>query len=52
MIFCGFSEIFIEKTTFEEFVKICEQIPGKQETQYNDENEIIDSNSDILTNFF
>ena len=44
ILFCRFSGIFIEKTTFEEFVEICEEI------QYNDENKI--SNIDLLTNFF
>ena len=39
-----FSEIFIEKTTFEEIVeKILES---------NDENKLIDSYIDILANFF
>ena len=38
---------FFEKT-FKEFVEICVQI----EIQYNDENEIIDSNIDLLSNFF
>ena len=47
-----FSGTFIEKTTFEEFVEICEQIQRKKEIQYNDENEIIDYNMDLLTNFF
>ena len=41
-----FSGTFIEKTTFEEFPEICEQIQRKKEIQYNDENEIIDYNID------
>ena len=39
----------MKKTTFEEFVEICEQIHRNEEIQYNDENEIIDSNIDLLT---
>ena len=42
---------FFEKTTFGEFVEICEQNHRKQEIQY-DENEIIDSSIDLLTNVF
>ena len=51
-IFCRYFRILIEKTTFEEFVEICEQIHRELEIQYNDENEIIDSSIDLLTNFF
>jgi len=40
-IFCRFSGFFIEKT-FEEFVEICE-LCKKEEIQYNDEKEKIDS---------
>ena len=47
-----FSGIFIVKTTFEEFAENCEQIHRKLEIQYNDENEKIDSNIDLLANFF
>ena len=46
------SGIFIKKTTFEEFTEICEKIHRKEEFQFNDENEINDSNFDLLTNFF
>ena len=38
----------MEKTTFEEFEEICEQI----RKEYNDEKEIIDSNIDLLTNLY
>ena len=38
-----FPGMFNEKTTFEEFEKICEQIYKEKENQYNDEKEIIDS---------
>ena len=41
-IFCRFSGFFIEKTTFEEFVEICE-LCKKEEIQYNDEKEKMDS---------
>jgi len=51
-MFCRFSVIFNEKTTFEEFVEICEQIHRELEFQYNDENKIVDSNIDLFTNFF
>ena len=47
-IFKRFSGIFIEKTTFKEFVEICKQ--RKYEIQYKDE--LIDSSIDLLTNFF
>ena len=47
-IFCRFSGIFIEKTTFEEFVEICEEIRKEEEIQYNNEKEIIDFNIDLL----
>ena len=39
----------MEKTTFKEFVEICEKFHRKEEIQYNNENEIIDSNIDLLT---
>ena len=41
-MFCRFPGILIDKTTFEEFVEISEQIYRNLEIQYNDENEIID----------
>ena len=51
-MFCRFYGIFIEKTTFEKFVEICEQIRKKIEIQCNDEKEIIDANIDLLANFY
>ena len=36
-ILCRFPGIFIEKTTFEEFEEICEQIHKEYEIQYNNE---------------
>ena len=50
--FRRFPGIFIEKTTLEEFSEIWEQIRKGYEIQYNDENEIIDTNIDSLTNFY
>ena len=50
-ILCRFPGIFIEKTTFEEFEEICEQIHKEYENQYNDEKQTIDSNIDLLINF-
>jgi len=47
-----FPGIFIEKTKFIEFEEIWEQILKEYEIQYNDENEIIDTNIDSLTNFY
>jgi len=38
----------IEKTTFEEFEEICEQIHKEYEIQYNDEKEILNSNIDLF----
>jgi len=43
--------MFYEKTTFEEFEEIYEQIRKELEIQYNDEKEIIDSSIDFLTKF-
>ena len=51
-IICSrFAGIFNEKTTFEEFEEICEQIPKEYENQYNEEKETIYSNIYLLTNF-
>ena len=47
-----FFKIIIEKTTFEEFEEICEEIQRKKEIQFNYENEIIDFSIDLWTNFF
>ena len=47
-----FSGIFIEKTTFGVFVEICEQIRKEKEIQYNDEKEMIESNINLMTNFY
>ena len=47
-----FPGIFIEKRKFIEFEEIYEQILKEYEIQYNDENEIIDTNIDSLTNFY
>ena len=49
-ILCQFPGIVIEKTTFEEFEEICEQIHKKYEIQFNDEKEIIESNIDLWIN--
>ena len=51
-IFCRFPRIFNEMTTFKEFEEICEQIHKEWENQYSDKKEIIDSNIDLLTNFY
>ena len=42
-VFRRFPGIFIEKTTFEEFVEICEEIRKEEEIQYTNKKEIIDS---------
>ena len=47
-IFWRFPGICIEKTSFEEFQEIGEQINKELEIQYNDEKEMID----LLTNVF
>ena len=50
-IICSrFAGIFNEKTTFEEFEEICEQIDNEEENQYNDKKETMDSKIDLLTN--
>ena len=51
-VFCRFPGILIEKTTFEEQKEIYEQILKELEIHYNHEKEIIDSNIDLLTNFY
>ena len=50
-IFCRFTGIFIEKTTFEELEEICEQIHKEKGIQWNNGKEIIDSNIDLLRKF-
>ena len=38
---CRFPRIFNEKTTFEEFKDICEQISEEEDYQHNDEKETL-----------
>ena len=44
--------MFFEKTTFEDFEEICEQIRKEEEVEYNDEKEISASNIDLLTHLY
>jgi len=46
-----FAGIFIEKTRFEEFEEICEQIHKVLEIQYYDKKEINNSNIDLMRKF-
>ena len=51
-VFRRFLGIFIEKTTFEDFDEIYEQISEEQVIQNNDDKEIIDSTFEFFTNFW